>query len=36
VAQIRDMTCTRGCGYSFMYSWRRVQWTLETCRLILQ
>ena len=21
VVQIRDMTCTRGCSYSFMYSW---------------
>jgi len=36
VAQIRDMTCTRGCSYSFMYSWSWVRWTPETCRVILQ
>jgi hypothetical protein len=30
------MTCTRGCSYSFMYSWWWVRWTLETCRVILQ
>ena len=30
------MTCTRGCSYSFMYSWWWVRWTPETCRVILQ
>jgi len=30
------MTCTRGCSYSFMYSWWWVLWTPETCRAILQ
>jgi len=30
------MTCTRGCSYSFMYSWWGVRWTPETCRVILQ
>jgi len=36
VAQIRDTTCTRGCSYSFMYSWWWVRWTPETGRVILQ
>jgi len=26
------MTCTRGCSYSFMYSWWWVRWTPATCR----
>jgi len=26
------ITCTRGCSYSFMFSWWQVQWTPETCR----
>ena len=26
-------TCTRGCSYSFMYSWRWARWTPETCKL---
>jgi len=26
VALIRDMTCTRSCGYSFMCSWWWVRW----------
>ena len=30
------MTCTRGCSYSFMYSWWWVRWTPETCRVISQ
>jgi hypothetical protein len=30
------MTCTRGCCYSFMYSWWRVRWQPETCRVMLQ
>jgi hypothetical protein len=30
------MTCTRGCSYSFMYSWWWVLWTPETRRVILQ
>jgi len=30
------MTCTRGCSYSFMYSWWWVRRTSETCRVILQ
>ena len=30
------MTCTKGCSYSFMYSWWWVRWTPETCRVILQ
>ena len=30
------MTCTRGCSYSFMYSWWWVCWTPETRRVILQ
>ena len=30
------LTCTRGCSYSFMYSWLLVRWTPETCRVILQ
>jgi len=33
VALLRDMTCTRGCSYSFMYSWWWVRWTAETCRV---
>ena len=36
VALLRNMTCTRGCSYSFVYSWWRVRWTPETCRVILQ
>ena len=35
VSQIRDMTCTRGCSYIFMYSWWWV-WAPETCWVILQ
>ena len=31
-----NMTCTRGCSYSFMYSWWWARWTPETCRVILQ
>jgi len=30
------MTCTRGCSYSFVYSWWWVQRTPETCRVNLQ
>jgi len=30
------MTCTRGCSYSFMYSWWWGRWTPETCKVILQ
>ena len=30
------MTCTRGCSYSFVYSWWWVRWTPETCWVILQ
>jgi hypothetical protein len=30
------MTCTNGCSYSLMYSWRWVQLAPETCRVILQ
>jgi len=30
------MTCTRGCIYSFMYSWWWVRWTPKTRRVILQ
>jgi len=26
------MTCTRGCSYSFMFSWWWVRWTPKTCR----
>jgi len=26
--------CTRGCNYSFMYSWSWARWTSETCRVI--
>ena len=26
VTRIRDMTCTRSCSYSFMYSWWWVRW----------
>jgi len=29
-----SMICTRGCNYSFMYSWLWVRWTPETCRVI--
>ena len=29
-----SMICTRGCNYSFMYSWWWVWWTPETCRVI--
>jgi len=25
--------CTRGCNYSFMYSWRWARWTPKTCNL---
>ena len=28
------MNCTRGCNYSFMYSWWWARWTPETCRVI--
>ena len=28
-----SMICTRGCNYSFMYSWWRARWTPETCRV---
>ena len=28
--------CTRGCSYSFMWSWWCVRWTPETRRVILQ
>jgi len=31
-----SMICTRGCNYSFMYSWWWGRWTPETCRVILQ
>ena len=31
-----SMICTRGCNYSFMYSWWWVRWTPETCRIIYQ
>jgi hypothetical protein len=30
------VTCTRGCSYSFMYSWWWTRWTPETYRVILQ
>jgi len=30
------MTCTRGCNYSFIYSWWWVRWTPKTFRVILQ
>jgi len=30
------VTCTRGCSYSFMYSWWWVRWTPEICKDILQ
>ena len=33
VALIRDITCTRGCRNSFLYSWWWVGWTPETCRI---
>ena len=36
VALLRDMTRTRGCSYSCMYSWLWVRWTSETCRVNLQ
>jgi len=36
VALLRNMTCTRGCSHSFMYSWWWVRWTPETCRIYLQ
>ena len=36
VALTRDMTCTRSCSYSLMYSWWWVRLTPETCRVILQ
>ena len=36
VASLRNMTCTSGCSYSFVYSWWWVWWTTETCRVILQ
>ena len=29
-----SMICTRGCNYSFMYSWWWVRWTPETCSVI--
>jgi len=29
-----SMICTRGCNYSFMYSWWWARWTPETCRVI--
>ena len=29
-----SMICTRGCSYSFIYSWWWVRWTPETCRVI--
>ena len=29
-----SMICTRGCIYSFMYSWWWARWTSETCRVI--
>jgi len=35
-ALLRDMTSTRGCSYSFMYSWWWVRWTPGTCGVILQ
>jgi hypothetical protein len=31
-----NITCTRGCSYSFMTSDDWGQWTPETCRVILQ
>ena len=31
-AVAQTMTCTRGCSYSFMFSWWWVRWTPETCR----
>ena len=30
------LICTRGCNYSFMYSWWWARWTPETCRVIQQ
>ena len=36
VTRICDMTCTRSCSYTFMYSWRWVRWTPETFRVNLQ
>ena len=36
VALTRDMTCTRSCSYSLIYSWWWVRWTPETYRVILQ
>jgi len=29
-------TCTRGCSYSFSYSWWCARWTPETCGVNLQ
>ena len=29
-----SMICTRGCNYSFMYSWWLARWTPETCTVI--
>ena len=29
-----SMICTRGCNYSFMYSWWWARWTPETCRVM--
>jgi len=29
-----SMICTRGCNYSFMYSWWWARWTPETCTVI--
>jgi len=28
-----SMLCTRGCNYSFTYSWWWARWTPETCRV---
>jgi len=28
-----SMTCTRGCNYSFTYSWWWARWRSETCRV---
>jgi len=32
----RGLISTRGCSYSFMYSWWWVLWTPETCRVTLR
>ena len=31
-----SIICTRGCNYSFMYSWWWARWTPETCTVIWQ